>query len=548
MTIGRRDITSSDTALLFTCLTSVLLACSPALAGDTITVTLPADVVPSATRGRLIVFFIDEAERRVAGRSPMAAPFFDAPQPVLSVAATIEPGGSMTIDESVVAWPVPLGEMKGTFRAQAVFRTNPDERSHRAWGNPFSEIATVELDPEREDRIELSLSQVRQPPERVNPDPEFGEALVWVRLRSEVLSAFRGRDVFVRAGVALPPGYFDAVNAEKRWATIYVIPGFGGREDSARNYARMFATRGADEIAPLAIHVVLDPEGPFGHHGFADSTNSGPVGVALVDELIPHLESRFRMDATTAGRIVTGHSSGGWSALWLTLMHPETFGACWSNAPDPVDFGAFQMTDLYVDENLFVGADGGETPSYRLSAPGIDRVLMTTRQEIGVEHAMDPAARSGQQWSAWMAMFSPALASTRSPAWVADPVTGVIDRFVVEGSWANYDIAGRIVGDRERFVPLLSRVRLAVGTHDSFYLDRAVRRLAERLVEIGASPGPVPDGAGEMRLGEGPGYIWFVSNATHDTVVPLTTIRWNSEMRAYIEAIPPRRFSHRTAS
>ncbi|HMN96587.1 MAG TPA: alpha/beta hydrolase-fold protein [Phycisphaerales bacterium] len=508
-----------------------------ALTADTVIVRLAEDVLPVRTSGRLLLFLVDDGERRLAGRDPIEAPFFRSPQPVYSVAATLEPGGAVVFGEAEGAWPVPIAELEGAFRAQAVFRCNPDERSHRAWGNPRSAPTTIELARDRSDSIELVLSHVDARKPRSNPDPTFGDALVWVELRSEILSAVRGRDAFLRAGVALPPGHADGANAERRWPTVYVVPGFGGRDEGARGYAAMFAARGSSALMPEAVHVVLDPEGPLGHHGFADGTSNGPVGMALIEELIPHLEERFRLDRRPPARIVTGHSSGGWSAIWLTLMHPETFGACWASAPDPVDFSAFQMTDLYADANLFVGPEGDETPSYRLVAPGTERVLMTTRQEVGVERAMSPDGLSGEQWGAWMAMYSPALASTGAPAWVADPVTGAIDRYVVETAWTRYDIARRIAGDPERFLPLLPRIRIAVGTRDSFYLERAVRRFAERLVELGAAEGPLPREGGEVRIGDGPGMIWFLEGGTHDSIVPTATMRWSREMRDHLRAL-----------
>jgi len=42
-----------------------------------------------------------------------------------------------------------------------------------------------------------------------------------------------------------------------------------------------------------------------------------PRGEALVKEFIPYLESQFHLIAKPEARIVTGHSSGGWSSLWL---------------------------------------------------------------------------------------------------------------------------------------------------------------------------------------------------------------------------------------
>ena len=102
----------------------------------------------------------------------------------------------------------------------------------------------------------------------------------------------------------------------------------------------------------MAVHIVVDPESPLGHHGFVDSPNHGPRGTAFVTELIPHLEKTFSLRRRPAARIVTGHSSGAWSSLWLVLRWPGRFGACWASSPDPLDFSAFQLTDLYREKSV----------------------------------------------------------------------------------------------------------------------------------------------------------------------------------------------------
>ncbi len=82
---------------------------------------------------------------------------------------------------------------------------------------------------------------------------------------------------------------------------------------------------------PEMIYVYLDATCPQGHHGkFVDSVNNGPWESALVQEFIPYLEQTFRMTGTPATRFLTGHSSGGWSALWLQLTQPEFFGGVWA--------------------------------------------------------------------------------------------------------------------------------------------------------------------------------------------------------------------------
>jgi len=304
-----------------------------------VTLLALAVVAHEPQTGRLMLFFITEMDGRWWGRSPGTCPFWSPPQPIASVPVRdLAPGGAVEIDATSVSFPSSLDALDGPARIQAVLDVDDTERSHvRGPGNIFSEVVTAELDPDREDHVRLTLQRRvgkrRLPPEREN--------LKWIKLRSPSLSAFYGRDVFHLAGVALPPGYLDDDAPRREWPTIYRIPGYGGRFVGATDEARMLATAGIEDIAPMAVHVVLDPESPLGHHGFVDSPNHGPRGTALVRELIPYLEGEFRLVARPEARVVTGYSSGGWSALWLELRWPDVFGACWASAPDPVDFSAF---------------------------------------------------------------------------------------------------------------------------------------------------------------------------------------------------------------
>ena len=142
----------------------------------------------------------------------------------------------------------------------------------------------------------------------------------------------------------------------KRYPVVYEIPGFGGTHFVAFGAALRSAT---DVAGVEMLYVVLDPICRLGHHVFADSANNGPCGRALVEELIPHIEKKFRGLGTPAARFVTGHSSGGWSSLWLQVTYPDFFGGVWSTAPDPVDFRDFQRIDLYrPGVNMFTDADG----------------------------------------------------------------------------------------------------------------------------------------------------------------------------------------------
>ena len=60
----------------------------------------------------------------------------------------------------------------------------------------------------------------------------------------------------------------------------------------------------------------------------------------------PLHRSRISYVADPRASFVGGHSSGGWSSLWLQVAYPETFGGVWSTSPDPVDFRDWQGTNF----------------------------------------------------------------------------------------------------------------------------------------------------------------------------------------------------------
>ena len=182
----------------------------------------------------------------------------------------------------------------------------------------------------------------------------------WCRLlslRSELLSEFHGRDTWQQAAVLLPASYYD--QPDRRYPVIFTVQGFGGKHRRSRK--EPIKEQNAEGVE--FIRVMLDPSCPLGHHVFADSANNGPVGTALVTEFIPELDRQYRTVAAPTARFLTGHSSGGWSTLWLQVAYPETFGGSWSTAPDPVDFRDFQRIDLYRAGREYVPSTTGRAPA-----------------------------------------------------------------------------------------------------------------------------------------------------------------------------------------
>ncbi|MBL8848041.1 MAG: hypothetical protein JNG89_00065, partial [Planctomycetaceae bacterium] len=291
--------------------------------------------------------------------------------------------------------------------------------------------------------------------------------------RSDLLSDFHGRDVFLQAAVTLPASYF--ADHERRYPAIFEIPGFGGTHHHAVkvHQSTIDPTTGVE-----FLRVLLDPSCPLGHHVFADSDSNGPVNRALREELIPAFDREFRSVAKPQARFLTGHSSGGWSSLWIQMTAPDEFGGVWSTAPDPVDLRDFQRIDVYrPGENMYVDGRGDRRPLARIGG----RVALWYDDFAWMEHVHGP----GGQLHSFEAVFSE-RGPDGKPKLLFDRVTGEIDPQVAE-SWQRYDIRMVLEQNWAELGPKLSgKLHVFMGSEDTFYLDGATRLLKESLSRLGS--------------------------------------------------------------
>jgi S-formylglutathione hydrolase FrmB len=300
----------------------------------------------------------------------------------------------------------------------------------------------------------------------VDEEPPYKETerVKLVEVESKQLTAFHKKPTKLRASVVLPDSF---AKSTRKYPVIYEIPGFSGTHRSLD----WVLGREAWKIDGVeVIHVMLDPDCHHGHHVFADSATNGPVGKALTEELIPAIEKKYRGVGTAAGRFVMGHSSGGWSSLWLQVTYPDFFGGCWSTAPDPVDFRDFQIIDLYRDENMFTDSKGKPRPIARAG----NKTLLWYKGFSDMEEVMG----HGGQLASFEACFSEKDTDGK-PKRLWDRKTGKIDHEVAK-SWEKYDI--RLVLERnwKTLGPKLKgKVHVYVGDQDSFLLEGATKLLKE---------------------------------------------------------------------
>ncbi len=373
--------------------------------------------------------------------------------------------------EDLLGFPVDLGNMElDGYRAQAVIRFNPVPAKIGAGsGNGYSEV--VLLDSEVTQRsVELVVN-------KLVAGREFRETK-WTRLlrvRSSLLSEFYGRDVYLNAAVNLPASYYDS--PQRAYPTIFSIPGFGGTHFSA---SRNSPFREINDHGVEFLRVTLDPSCPRGHHVFADSENNGPVGRALVSELIGEFDRQYRSVALPNARFLKGHSSGGWSSLWLQVTYPEFFGGTWSTAPDPVDFRDFQLINLYrPKEHMYLDGEDQERPLARRRG----RVVLTFRGFAEMERVLG----YGGQLHSFEAAFSP-RGPDGLPLPVWDRKSGRVNTDVAL-SWKKFDIRLILEENWPALGPrLLDKLHVFAGGQDTFYLDGAARLLQESLRQLSDNP------------------------------------------------------------
>lgn len=430
------------------------------------------DVRAEPASGRLVVYLIRDGAS-VRSVSPADGPFWYDPQPLYGInVINLKPGETIEVGDAATAFGPPPSELPpGRYRAQAVLDMHHrDSAWRREPGNLYSEVITFEITPDRQVAVEIPLT--RTVTERRPPPERRGQVF---EVRSKLLSDFRGEDVVMRAGVVFPSGY----DAARAYPVIYEVPGFGDDHYSAFRGGSRRREGAVAELARNAFFITLDPESPNGHTLFADSAVNGPCGEALVRELIPALEAKFNLIREPSARLLRGHSSGGWSVLWLATQYPDVFGACWSSSPDPVDFRRFERINIYDDENAYFDTDGNEIPAVR---DGVE-VTLTVRGENEQEEVLGEDNSSAQQWDSWQAVFGTRAPSGR-PTALFDARTGRIDRAEAE-HYKRYAISLLLRESPDRYGPIyLQRVRLVCGDADDFYLNEAVALLRTEVEKL----------------------------------------------------------------
>lgn len=466
-------------------------------------VTLAPGLLKNPQDGRLFVVVgnKDDPEPRLTlGRNGP-----DAPEALALHVKALAPGKSVVLDQAAFAYPLTnLAALPpGDYFVQALFDWNPDLRLADAPENLYSAVVKAHLDPKEGGVVKLELSK-QIPAETLPPDTD---QVKYVKLQSKLLSDFHHRPIYLRAGVVLPRDYTNAPS--RRYPLWIQIGGFGDRFTSVKQLMSG-GTRGFHSVwqaddTPRFILLQLDGAGPLGDPYYVNSANNGPYGDALVQELIPYVEEKFRGLAEPRARVLSGTSTGGWVSLALQIFYPDFFNGTWSSCPDPVDFRAFELVNIYSDNFAYANRHGNERPSER-DLKG--DVILTMRREVGIENVLgrgNSYTASGQQWGSWDAVYSPRGADgLPAPLW--EPLTGKIDHAVAE-QWKKYDLRLLVEENWKTLGPKLrGKLHIASGEADQYFLNNAMHMFNDFLTRAD------PPFEGKIVFGPGKGHGWMYEN------------------------------------
>ncbi|KEF58865.1 uncharacterized protein A1O9_03708 [Exophiala aquamarina CBS 119918] len=375
-------------------------------------------------------------------------------------------------------------------------------------GSLFTSVVDIDLG-EAEQTVELVFNNVTAVEDSTGEEIggcsqgnyEDTDTLKYVKIRSNALSDFWGRDMYVGANVLLPSGY-DANDTSVRYPVIY-SQGHWPADTGAFRYPTANFSEAwdngtipgndgePDRPTPKMVMVTFRHEAPFYDDSYAVNTaNIGPYGDAINDELIPYLDSIFNTIPEPYARIQVGGSTGGWISAASVIFRPDLFGACFSSYPDSLDFHSHQAIPLYTSTSAYEFANGTAIPSIReFDDNGTEIILATVAQENHWELTFGSSSRSFLQWDVWNAVFGvQGLNSYPLEPW--NKVTGEIYPEAVE-YWKHMDLANYIVSnwDNERNLgeALKNRIFVYVGTWDDYFLNLGVEEF-QKTVEAVSGP------------------------------------------------------------
>lgn len=539
-------------ALMFVCLCATAVSAEETAApASGFQVQLPAAVAKTPQQGRLMLLFSndfsDEPRNQIDQSIKSQAGFGQNVK-------DWKPGTTVAIDAAADGYPVlRLQDMPpGTYQVQAllnryetfhlgdgrVLDLPPDQGEGQHWnikpGNVYSKPQKITL--AAGGRIEGAASMTIALDQTIAPiaAPKDTKYIRHIRIRSERLSKFWGRPMYLSAVVLVPEG-FDT-HPKARFPLLifhdHFVPDFDGFRTEPPDpnlkpdYSERFHLAGYNRIQqeeayafyqrwigkdmPRVLIVKLQHANPYYDDSYAvDSANVGPYGSAIEQELIPAIEKKFHALGTGWSRFVYGGSTGGWEALAVQIFNPDYYNGAFGACPDPVDFHAYTHINLYEDKNALYM----EGPMKRIAQPAmrdyLGRTIASLPDAMAYENMLGDRGRSTEQWDIWQAVYSP-VGADGYPKPIFDKRTGVIDHAVADYWREHWDLTDYLKRNWKTVgAKLHGKLHVYVGLSDNYFLNDAVYRMQEALESFRD-----PEYGGAVKYGQRDEHCWNGDAAT----------------------------------
>jgi hypothetical protein len=440
----------------------------------------------------------------------------------------LDPGSIAIVDSRVVGYPVErINDIpSGRYRVQAllnryetfhrqdghIVKLPPDMGEGQQWnrkpGNLYSAPVWITLRSNEPQLIRISLDSIIPP---IDP-PRDTRYVRHERIQSQLLTQFWGRPVYLGAHIVLPEGFdqhpdvryplvidhghFPAdfspwretppdADLKPDSSTRFRLSGYNRIQ---QEYAYQFYREWTGPGFPRVLLIQIQHPTPYYDDSYAvNSENNGPYGDAIMRELLPYLERKYRGIGQGWARFTYGGSTGGWEAMAVQMFYPDEFNGAFVACPDPVDFRAYELVNIYQDQNAYYPA----SPWVRLPRVArrdyLGHVTSTVESENHYERVIGTRGRSGGQWDIWQAVYSP-VGDDGYPRPIWDKETGEIDPSVAAFWRDHYDLSYILLRDWNVLGPKLrGKLHIYVGEADNYYLNDAVY-LVEQVLNSRTNP------------------------------------------------------------
>jgi len=274
--------------------------------------------------------------------------------------------------------------------------------------------------------------------------------------------------------IYLPPGY---ETSDKSYPVVYLLPGLGATERwwACGEFSPAFSLMGialqnlpeagfagmideliaSGKIKPMII-VMPDMSTAYGGSFCVNSALNGNHEDYIINDIVPYIDANYRTLPSRNSRAIAGHCMGGYAAMYLTMRHPDVFGAIASHS------GTLMTAGLL---------------------PGMQPVIAAENPEGLTLTGPDPA----KPWTGSLYLFSAAFSPNldNPPFYMDVPFDENVQvREDVVQKWAAYDLL-QIFPEHVSALATLRGIYLDAGDKDEIGEQRIAQAFSDALGAAG---------------------------------------------------------------